>query len=186
MGSALESIYNHFHKTPSDTNEHLPRLRELAAECEDVVEIGCWYGVSTTALLCGILDGKGEQLTVIDINEHFLDSVEAKLCPHVPEGYEFTTIHKSSLDVDLSDGPDMIFIDSLHTYDHLKKELALHGDTARRYLVFHDTVTYGEVSEDGSTPGLMAAINEFMENSGKWKILEHRQNNNGLLVLERR
>jgi predicted O-methyltransferase YrrM len=184
LSPALEALYNHFHKTPADTNEHLPTLRQLASECEEVVEIGCWEGVSTTGLFCGLIDGGGKQLRVVDINSGYLATVAARLVPHVEE-VEIQFIHSSSLDVELDPAPDMLFIDSWHTYDHLSKELAVHGDAAKKYLVFHDTVTYGEVSEDKSKPGLMAAIDEFMEKSGKWKIKEHFKNNNGLLILER-
>lgn len=184
--SALESIFNHYRNTPSDTNEHLPTLRRLASECYDIAEIGCWRGVSTTALLAGLVDNDGVRLRIIDINAQFLAEVTGKLVPHVPADMLVHFINRSSLDVDLTDGLEMLFIDSLHTYEHLKKELAIHGDVPTKYLVFHDTVTYGAVSEDGSKPGLMAAIEEFMEESQLWKIKEEHFNNNGLVVLERR
>ena len=51
--------------------------------------------------------------------------------------------------------------------------------------MFHDTVTYGRKSMDGKDKGLMDAIEEFLENNDEWKIENHYEYNNGLLVLER-
>lgn len=184
MNAALESIYLYLHKTPADTNEHLPTLRSLACECEDVVEIGCWAGISTTGLLCGLLDRLNTgRLRVVDINPDFLRHVDGLLSPH-KKFVDLEFIEADSAEVEIGE-TDFIFIDSLHTYTHLKKELEKHGDCAKKYLAFHDTVTYGDVSEDGTSPGLMQAITEFMEESGKWAIKHHYPNNNGLLVLER-
>ena len=38
--------------TPSDINEHVLTLYELALQCSAVLELGMRYGVSTRALLC--------------------------------------------------------------------------------------------------------------------------------------
>ena len=80
----------------------------------------------------------------------------------------------------------MLFIDTLHQYGQLKKELNLHGNKAKKYLAFHDTVSFGR--EDEKNPkgkGLLLAINEFLEKNKELKIIEDLKNNNGLIVLER-
>src|SRR5262249_52269826 len=38
--------------TPSDINEHLPVLYELAKDCDHITELGTRTGISTLALLC--------------------------------------------------------------------------------------------------------------------------------------
>ena len=81
---------------------------------------------------------------------------------------------------------DMLFIDSLHTYDQLKKELGLHGNKAKKYLVFHDTFTYGLKGEIAGTVGLLPAIIEFIIENPCWFFKIHKINNNGLIVLERK
>jgi hypothetical protein len=79
---------------------------------------------------------------------------------------------------------DMLFIDTKHSYEQLSAELALYGNCATRYLVFHDTVTFGTIGDDGRV-GLLKAIYEFMTENLHWHLIRDDQNNNGLLVLKR-
>ena len=55
----------------------------------------------------------------------------------------------------------------------------------RKYLVFHDSMTFGLKGEDGSEPGLRAAIRWFQRNHAfpVWRLIEDRQFCNGLVVL---
>jgi hypothetical protein len=99
---------------------------------------------------------------------------------------------------------DMLFIDTLHSYKQLKLELHLHGNKARKYIAFHDVVTFGEsdemhLSEDPSWPdslkeqyrnlpeglGINKAIVEFMVDNKHWRAEKLFSNNNGLLILTR-
>lgn len=85
---------------------------------------------------------------------------------------------------------DLLFIDTLHTARHLKAELERHGDPmvglVHKYLVFHDTETFGMRSEDGTEPGLRAAIRWFQKNTFPlWGVKYDYSNCNGLVVLER-
>ena len=80
---------------------------------------------------------------------------------------------------------DLLFIDTYHTYGQLSKELELHGNKSRRYLIFHDTVTFGERGEDHKKPGIIKAIDEFLWENKHWSVRESFINNNGLVVLER-
>jgi len=82
----------------------------------------------------------------------------------------------STLEIEIPE-VDMLFIDTDHTYEQLKGELARHGNKVKKYLVFHDTVS--------CETELMPAIEEFMKANKKWKIKEHYKFNNGVLVLER-
>ena len=79
----------------------------------------------------------------------------------------------------------------------MREELKLHGNAARKYLVFHDTHTYGVRDEQvdwAANPdrkamaaqGLLAAIIDFVIANPHWSFKEHRTNNNGLTILERR
>jgi len=59
-------MFEYLHKTQSDINEHLPVLRDLASECETVVEMGVRYCVSTWAFIERM---KGSNLISIDIKQ---------------------------------------------------------------------------------------------------------------------
>ena len=80
----------------------------------------------------------------------------------------------------------LLTLDTRHTYEQLQAELAMHGDKAERWMIFHDTVTFGSRGEDGSEPGLMMAIDEFLEEHYEWVVKEVFNNNNGLLILEKK
>jgi hypothetical protein len=96
---------------------------------------------------------------------------------------------------------DLIFFDSLHTFTQLKRELALYGQKSLKYLVFHDTITFGIQAADGETGqykdgwvrgkfypevhGIRLAIDEFQIEHPEWKIIYHSPESHGLLVLQR-
>jgi len=74
----------------------------------------------------------------------------------------------------------------LFTGTSCSKELALHHDKVRKYLIFHDVVSFwekGQGYEKGG--GLRYAIEPFMRDHPEWKQVYRAENNNGLLILER-
>jgi hypothetical protein len=79
---------------------------------------------------------------------------------------------------------DLLFIDTWHVYRQLKEELRLHADRARKYIILHDTTTFGLRGEDGGE-GLIKAVDEFLSDNREWSIKEVFANNNGLTVLQR-
>jgi hypothetical protein len=82
---------------------------------------------------------------------------------------------------------DLLFIDTNHHARQCSLELKLHADKARKYIIFHDTQTFGfgETGGQGGEPGLWLAINPFLEANPHWQIAENFTNNNGLLILKR-
>ena len=102
-------------------------------------------------------------------------------------GIDFTFVQADTLDPNFSiEETDLLFIDTFHTYEHLSQELRLHGNKAKKYIVFHDTHTFGLKGEvDSDNKGLLTAIIEFMIENPHWRFKIHKTNNNGLTVLER-
>lgn len=192
----LERLFAERVTTPSDINEHLVTLRRFAEQCDLVVEFGTRGGNSTVGLLAGLADRQDRtgvypapRLETLDIDENAVQHVTGVLdptCSGEVAGIEFAAVHGSSLGVVLPDGTDMVFFDSKHTYAHLKQELIRHGDKAQKFLAFHDTKTFGESGEDGTTPGLMQAIDEFRKHFPHWEVAFQTDRNNGLLVLAKR
>lgn len=169
-------LFDYLKTQQSDINEHLETLKNLASECEHVTEMGVRAIVSTWAFIEGL--GEGKTLISIDIKHPKdyggdLESAE-KACKE--KGINFTFKEASTLDIKI-DKTDLLFIDTLHTYDQLKAELALHGNKAKKYLVFHDTVSCADE--------LMPAIEEFIQSNPHWNVEHHYMNNNGVLVLKR-
>lgn len=174
--------YLRYCNAPSDINEHLPLLYELAFKCEKICEFGVGYGRSTRAFLA-VLEARKNQLYSYDVKvlegvqELFLDAKKASLD---------ATLHvQSTLDATI-DEVDLLLVDSHHTYDQVKAELDLHGDKVYKYICFHDVELYGISGQDSGSVGIWPAINEWMATRPEWKIKEHRKNNNGMLILERK
>jgi len=71
---------------------------------------------------------------------------------------------------------DLLFIDTLHTYDCLSRELELHGDKVNKYIIFHDTVLFS---------GIVPAIDEFLENNKEWKRDRVEHSTPGLTVIKK-
>jgi hypothetical protein len=68
----------------------------------------------------------------------------------------------------------------------LRRELVLHAVKSRRFIVLHDTTTFGEQGEREGSRGLWPAVAEFLAAHPQWRLAARYHNNNGLTVLERR
>jgi hypothetical protein len=173
--------------TPSDINEHLPILRELASKCDHVTEFGLRGANGSTI---AFLAAQPDRFISWDIDPFSVVS-QAVLDLVVTRG---RTIFQPRCGDTLSiviEPTDLLFIDTIHTFVHLKAELERHCDPieqkVRKYIAFHDTVTFGTVGGDGSEPGLRAAIRWFQREYTfpTWELIEDRKNCNGLAVLRR-
>jgi GT2 family glycosyltransferase len=160
----------------SDINEHLLRLRTLASECEAVTEFGTRTANSTIALLAA----QPTKLVSYDLCQHADANIVYSMCGRTT----LSLIERNVLDIEI-EPTDLLFIDTLHTFKQLSAELALHASKVRRYIVLHDTVTFGMVGEDGLL-GLRPAVDQFLNLHNEWNIYEEWPNNNGLMVLARR
>lgn len=180
MKDLIGTNYERVKNTPSDINEHLEKIKEIASECESFVEIGVRGVVSTWAILAG----KPKYLLSIDIVPCPVDGIkEAALLQGTI--FEFKVADSLKIELDPVDG---ILIDSYHNYDQLKKELLYHGNKAQKYIIFHDTTSfewYGESYDGTSKIGIWPAIEEFLIDNPHWGIKERYFNNNGLCILQR-
>jgi hypothetical protein len=174
----FEAEYQRAKNTPSDINQNLHILYDLAKECETVIEMGVRTGVSTRAFL-----NTGVSLISFDIVKN--DEVEILFRLAKSKGKNAQYVIDDVLKIEIQE-TDLLFIDTLHTYEQLSQELKLHGNKAQKYLAFHDTHTFGLSGEVGNDRrGLLPAIMEFLSSNPHWKVKTHRTNNNGMTVLER-
>lgn len=75
---------------------------------------------------------------------------------------------------------DMLVIDSYHHPAHMRKELELHGNTVRKYIIAHDTsVLHGNPNES-----LYYCLKDWAEENN-WKVVERCTDNVGYTVIER-
>lgn len=157
----------------SDINEHLPMLHYLAMQCNGIVEFGVRYGVSTRAFVAAMLNRFGMWYEGVDLvltppARRIVELANAAGC--VAELTQDDSRH-----VDFMIEPDLLFIDSDHTYEQMRAELR-YADRVRKYLVMHDTLWATDMNR---------AIEEFLAEHPEWVPVYKTGRNNGLTVLER-
>jgi glycosyltransferase involved in cell wall biosynthesis len=171
----LADLYRTACSTPSDINEHLPTLYLLARQCRHITEMGTRSGVSTTAWLFA----QPERLICYDkVKSQPVDYLGAMAAQ------TRFTFHETDVLCAEIEETDLLFIDTWHVYEQLTKELRRHGHKARKYIVLHDTTTFGEKGEAPGHRGLWPAVEDFVA-AGTYRVRQRYENNNGLTVLER-
>jgi hypothetical protein len=193
MEKILEK-YKQLSETPSDINEHLVTLKKYAEECDTIVEMGVRRIVSTWSFL----STNPKKLISLDLHN------PSKFGGNIDEVYEsvkstnidFSFVEGSSLTYEL-EPCDLLFIDTWHDYLQLKKELTRHESKVNKYIILHDTVSFGfndeseydeyerPRSETNLPKGLWPAVEEFLFNNRNWVVWEKKPNNNGLTILKR-
>lgn len=171
----------------SDISAHLPFLEFLARECNHITEFGTRECFSTAAFLYGIqMDGTLISYDLVKTNTAcYLETLQK------PCNWIFRVADTGNLNIEQT---DMLFVDTLHTYEHVSKELSQHNlKMTNKYLVFHDTYSQGIVSLDvPGEKGILSAIwdainiyNEDESNADEWKCVYASNFNHGLLVYEK-
>ena len=160
-----------------DICEHLHTLKILADSVEHITEFGVRNGISTIAFLAG----KPKVLRSYDIDDYKSYDTTKELIANFDIDYKF--IKASTLEIDI-EPTDLLFIDTLHTYDQLKAELERHAKNVKQYILFHDTYAYGYKGERENSKGLVPAIEEFLKANPNWKIKRIYNNCNGLLIIQ--
>ena len=190
----IRNIYDYHCNTPSDINEHLPTLLKYSEECSHITEMGVRWVSSTWPLLLS----NPEKLISYDIVKN--DKVNEVIDLSKEYGINYVFNESDVLHCEI-EPTDLLFIDTLHVYNQLSQELNLHSDKVSKYIILHDTVSFGYVDEviyehssdsvktkPTTKTGLMEAINDFLltEKGDHWFIHDIYDNNNGLLVLKRK
>jgi hypothetical protein len=159
---------------PTSIHQHLSVMRDTASGCQHITEFGVGCGDSTLAWLLV----QPDKLVCYDLG--FQDCVPTfeRICGRTD--FRFYAADARIVEIEET---DLLFIDTIHTYSHLKEELRVHGGKARKYIICHDTTTFGEVGEDRQAPGLFQAILEFVRDNPQWKIKDRFTHNNGLTIL---
>lgn len=189
MRNPIQEKYDMMCRTQSDINEHLPILKEYADRCNHITEMGVRWMVSTWAFL----NSKAKEIVSYDIQKFAQVNECQRLCSLL--GRNWTFIEQDVLKADIEE-TDFLFIDTYHTAEQLKQELALHSSKVRKYIGFHDTTTFWERGEDSypavselqthSEQGLKYAIEPFLADNSEWEVVYRTEKNNGLMIIGRK
>ena len=204
----LESLYANLKEQNGDINEHLDTLKNLASECEIVIEFGVRWMVSIFAL--AVSDCK--KLYAYDINHPAgYDGYKYKHLEDYCKKYknDFKFFQKDVLNLESIPECDMLFLDTIASYFQCKAELNLFAKNVKKYIVIHDTTLNSDVDEyhpskeewiknyinneklksiinfDDTNSGLTKAIEEFLSTNKEWRLYRKYENNNGLTILKK-
>lgn len=171
---ALTQQYADVCNNGSDISQHCPTLFGLACQVNHITEFGTRQGNSTTAFLAAA------PARLVCYDTEIKD--EPRRLEALSEGR--MQIHQQNvLEIEIEE-TDLLFIDTWHVYAQLAAELRLHSHKARRWIVMHDTTTFGEQGEGGGE-GLWKAVDEFLTSNPNWRVKSRVHYNNGLTILER-
>ncbi len=163
----------------SDISAHLPFIEYIASRCAHCTEFGTRDCFSTSALIAGC-PGK-----VVSYDLNIGGNVQQLASLELPCDWRFIQVNTLAEGFEI-DFTDLLFVDTLHTYNQVKGELAQHAHNVGHYIMFHDTYSHGIRSLDvQGEEGIMRAIEEFLVEHPEWKNVYQVQFNHGLIMLEK-
>ncbi len=173
--------------TPSDMHYHISKLKEYSSKVDTIIDFGIKDMTSSWGLLAGIPKYMRSYDLYYPQVEGMLDTFYT-VAKDNNVNYEFNI--QNTIDF-IIEPIDFLFIDSLHTYSHLKQELLIHANKVNTYIGFHDTQLFAHCGQQNSdcnfknSKGLLDAIREFMLKNKDWNIDYHTDNCNGLTILKK-
>lgn len=158
-----------------DMAPHVDTLASYASGARTIVEFGVRGGVSTWAMLKGLVPGWDDaRIVAVDNDPDVLEM----LPPWVRDDPRLTLVIGDDLTVGLPvSQADLVVIDSGHEYEQTLGELARADTLDPTVIVLHDYL-YDE------TPGVRQAVDEWTAR-GAWRLATVHPSRWGLAVLER-
>ena len=159
------------------TNELLPVIRLITQQ--QGIRTAAEFGTAQCRVSSALFMGGVKKLYSVDIIKDSVVSHFEKLCSK--DDYNFEFVLEDSAKYILPE-VDLLFIDSLHNREHLRKELNNH-ENVKKLIMLHDTETFKEHGDRGG--GLQYEIQDFLNNNLNWSVLYKFIHNNGMMVLVR-
>ena len=178
----IDGIFDWAIRTPRDLDQHLPKLKELAAGCEHVTEI-----TKRRESTIGLLAGRPKtMISWQQENDPLNGRIHAAVAATVDDTKKtaFTSHvgpHNGVPDMEETDG---LFIDDIHHGDRALAQLNGLAPKVRKWIAWHDTQSYGEKG-DGGGPGLLTAIRLYLRQHPEWSVVYHSPKQYGFTVISR-
>lgn len=165
----IEDKYQELFKTPSDVNLLFPLIRSSVEEGDRVVELGVRNCVSTWALLAGKPGG----LISVDVVRPPEKNLQEVLKATEEAGIAFSFYQNDSTML-VVEKIDVLYLDTLHLYSHIVKELWRHSEHVNKRIIFHDYLI----------PEVRSCIQDFLYNTN-WELEKTSFECNGLAICKR-
>ena len=193
----IDEKYHYLRSVRSDINEFFPTIVKYTRECDSVLELGVRWVVGTWAFLYGLREEDKDydypkKYVGIDIDP--IESWDESAPELLQKGADQRNIDYQFLQTDDLDPKvieslpdfDLVFIDTLHTYDQVKKELETYHSKANKYIMLHDTISFRYGGFDGDEIGIWPAVTEFLSSNQEWELWESLPKWPGLTILKRK
>jgi predicted O-methyltransferase YrrM len=178
VSTLVHDLYTQRSTTPSDINEHMPRLKHIAElmQARTIVECGIRTGNSTLAFL-EALASRGGHLYSVDLDP--IEGAVKNLVGRIGQ-WDFRQQDDLPYPPFFPDQADIIFIDTSHELEQTRKEIRAYiSHLAKKgVMLFHDT-------DIKANPhfGVMPAIVEFCYQHPAFWQTYFWEGNNGLGML---
>lgn len=176
----VQQIFAWAHTIKRDLDQHLDRLRAIGMQCATVTEF-TKRRESTIAFAAS-----SAQVTSYQAE---FDPIIAKLGVHkiipLPHPYAMTDQYTNFISHLVIDPTDALFIDTLHDGNQLNSELAAFASHVSKWIIIRGTELFGQEGEIKGSPGLIWAIDLFIDESPEWQIVYQTPIQSGLTVISR-
>jgi hypothetical protein len=154
-----------------DNVSRIDDYTRLAKDCDVILELGVYTGLTTTAFLLS----KPKELVSVDTTRKYFTLLHEIERLALLQNTKFRFVEMNDLDYE-SRGQDLLLIDTTHFYDQTLKELERFGPKTRKRIVLHDCASH---------KGVFQAVTEWLWYNKNFFIAEHDNRGDGICVLER-
>jgi hypothetical protein len=154
-------------------------IKKYMKECKSYMELGTHQGgTASIAMLC-----KPNRVFLVDMDmsryRKFLAPIALEWCDK--NDIELIVKEADSTSIGTINMTDMLVIDSYHHPEHMKRELNLHGNNVRKYIIAHDTSIVNSKANDS----LYQTMKQFADTNG-WEVIERGTTNVGYTVIKKK
>jgi len=175
----LADLYTAALQESSDISEHLNILYRMASCVDNVTSITADGAATSTAAFVYAMPKHCVIYCKLQTPQIIRLQCASKIAglDYIYEQY------RSAIEIDPT---DLLFIDTIKTEEIITRELNEYAGHVRKYLIFHDTETFGCVGELPGSLGIWPAIARFVRQNPEWQLFKHYSHCHGLTILERR
>jgi hypothetical protein len=178
--SELDEMYQEVCRASSPLNKHCSKIHEIASKCHHITELA----IKTYEIAISVLATKPTKFHLYREKEETLKEIKKKIEDVIPKHTEIKLFHGHSLKTQI-EATDMLILNTHHTAARLKKELLQHAGNVKRFIAFPSVYAFAKRGEDGSIPGVVDAILEFIKENPEWFIIYKNKASSGLIIIER-
>jgi hypothetical protein len=154
-------------------------IKKYMKECKSYMELGTHQGGTASIAMLA----KPNRVFLVDMDmsryRKFLAPIAQEWCDK--NDIELIVKEADSTSIGTINMTDMLVIDSYHHPEHMKKELNLHGNNVRKYIIAHDTSIVNNKANDS----LYQTMKQFADANG-WEVIERGTTNVGYTVIKKK